>query len=743
MLAVLAAITSPARAQERVPPRLRAIPEIALPEGQVELVVLVHADGTAEVEACDASEASCASARDAIALAEITPATRDGAPVAGRVHVRLVGSSSSSTSASTPTPTPTPTTTSASSTSTSIDDGLWYRARGVVHDEPVEHAITPREARDAPGTMGDPLRIIETLPGVVPVVSGLPFAFIRGAPPGGTLYLYDDIPMPLLNHIAVGPAVIHPRMLGDIRLFAGASPARYGRHTGGVIQADAPNEQPLTAPHGEAELRLLDVNGYVETPIPSGRVQAAARIGWPGAIAGLLLPGLELFYGDYQLRTTLRTVGRDQLQIVALGSYDRLVFPGAGDRTTLELSFHRLELRYLRALPGDAELLSAVRFGYDLSRSTTGATLAAETGSVAPRLVLRMHGDIWSLRVGADALATFGRPTVSRNAGRIEPISPASPGNTRSVIGAFVELRLVPIPELTLDLGGRIDTWIFDGATEGALDPRARLTWQPIDALALHAAFAVTRQPLTTYVPLPGFTDLVLGRSLQTAIQGEAGARLALPWLTTELTFFAHRYEGILFADFFTLFGTSSICGAGGGDLCSRPQIDATTNGLSYGGELMVRLPDDLPVAGWASYTLAWSSVDPVAGVDLRPAWDVRSVLNVVLRWEIVTGLSLGARLFLRSGSPRGQFYVTSSPPELQRYERELPAYARVDASIAYAWDAGWARLRVVLEWLNATMQPEPLNLECAGHGLGMPTDCHTTYFPLLFAPNLGLRADF
>ena len=48
--------------------------------------------------------------------------------------------------------------------------------------------------RDMPGAFGDPFRAIEALPGVVPIVSGLPYFYVRGSPPSGTLYVYDDIP---------------------------------------------------------------------------------------------------------------------------------------------------------------------------------------------------------------------------------------------------------------------------------------------------------------------------------------------------------------------------------------------------------------------------------------------------------------------------------------------------------------------------------------------------------------------
>src|SRR5690606_15240294 len=43
--------------------------------------------------------------------------------------------------------------------------------------------LTRAAARQVPGAFGDPLRAVDVLPGVTSVVSGLPFFYVRGAPP--------------------------------------------------------------------------------------------------------------------------------------------------------------------------------------------------------------------------------------------------------------------------------------------------------------------------------------------------------------------------------------------------------------------------------------------------------------------------------------------------------------------------------------------------------------------------------
>ena len=115
------------------------------------------------------------------------------------------------------------------------------------------------EARDVPGAFGDPLRVLDALPGVAPIVSGLPYGYVRGAPPATVGYAYDDIPLPALYHFALGPSVLHPRMLGALHFYPGVPPARYGRRLGGELAVDPAPLEPGFG--GEVELRLLDANG--------------------------------------------------------------------------------------------------------------------------------------------------------------------------------------------------------------------------------------------------------------------------------------------------------------------------------------------------------------------------------------------------------------------------------------------------------------------------------------------------
>lgn len=611
-----------------------------------------------------------------------------------------------------------------------------FRARARVSDVAASaRRFVPEQIRDVPGAFGDPLRAIESLPGIVPVLSGLPYVFVRGSPPAGTLYVYDGIPLPQLFHLAIGPSVVHPRLLGALQLHAGVAPSQWGRHVGGVILAEGPGDAAPEAPRGEAELRLLDVNGFVLAPLLGGSAAAAVRIGWPDMVASAASPGLEIGYGDYQLRATVPVGTSDRVQLVAIGSSDRLAYRLGEERNVTELQFHRIELRLLRRA-GGVELLSALRVGYDKSAFMNESMdlgsmdLGAESLHLAPRLVFGARGSGFVIRAGADAVASFASALA-----RVRV--PA-----HSVSGAWAELALQLDPSVTITAGARFDMWITQHGVEGAIDPRLRAAWRPVAGLALHAGAGISRQPPLFPVPIPGFSDLPLNRGLQTAMQSEIGGSYESGPYRAELQLFVHRYEDIVPSDFSVLFSSTEGC-APFLDLCRS--LGARTQGLSWGGEVLLSIAPEEAVSGWISYTLAWAILDPIAGVVLRPGYDVRHVANLVARWELGNGFTLGARIHVRSGAPRGEYWVDFRDPSgtIQRYEQELPAFLRGDAQFAYTWDGGWARFRLVLEWLNVTIADEAVAIRCTRDSSGViVAPCATDLAPPIFAPNVGLRMD-
>src|ERR1035441_8762808 len=115
-----------------------------------------------------------------------------------------------------------------------------------------------------PGSFGDAFRAIEAMPGVSPLLSGVPYFLVRGAPPGNTGFFIDRVHVPALFHLGVGAAVVHPGLIDRVDFFPGGYPARFGRFTGGILSGELSPE--AQRPHAEASLRLLDAGGLVDVP---------------------------------------------------------------------------------------------------------------------------------------------------------------------------------------------------------------------------------------------------------------------------------------------------------------------------------------------------------------------------------------------------------------------------------------------------------------------------------------------
>src|SRR5690606_33470249 len=156
-------------------------------------------------------------------------------------------------------------------------------------------------------------RAIEAMPGMTPVLTGLPYFYVRGAPPADVGYYFDGVRVPYLFHFGLGPAVVHPALIARTDLHRGGYPAALGRYAGGVVDAEA--MPPSDKLHGEAQLRVIDAGALAEAPFAEGRgaALAAARYSYTAALFSLLSSDMTLDYRDYQTRVSYALTDRDTI----------------------------------------------------------------------------------------------------------------------------------------------------------------------------------------------------------------------------------------------------------------------------------------------------------------------------------------------------------------------------------------------------------------------------------------------
>src|SRR5262249_49438336 len=123
---------------------------------------------------------------------------------------------------------------------------LWMRPRGgnpyetVVEGEREVLEVTRRtlqrqQLTSVPGTFGDPIRVIQTLPGIQRAPFGLGLLLVRGSNPDDTGIYVDGHEVPSLFHFLGGPSIFNAEMLESLDLYPGGFPARFGRHHGAAV----------------------------------------------------------------------------------------------------------------------------------------------------------------------------------------------------------------------------------------------------------------------------------------------------------------------------------------------------------------------------------------------------------------------------------------------------------------------------------------------------------------------------
>ncbi|MEY4064360.1 MAG: hypothetical protein RIR26_568, partial [Pseudomonadota bacterium] len=207
------------------------------------------------------------------------------------------------------------------------------RARRKV--EVSQQSLTRSELERVPGTRGDAVAALQTLPSVLPVFPGAANVVVRGSAPEDTKSFYDRLELPFVFHLGGLGTVVPTRALEGIDFYPGGFSSLYNDAIGATIQLRSENKVPARF-SGEAELGLLQSSVFVESPTEMfGETPVGVRAGFRRSYIELLVPiikrvggkNLQLFtvpqITDYQLFLN-GTHGRGTWQGYLVGAADRL-----------------------------------------------------------------------------------------------------------------------------------------------------------------------------------------------------------------------------------------------------------------------------------------------------------------------------------------------------------------------------------------------------------------------------------
>jgi hypothetical protein len=579
-----------------------------------------------------------------------------------------------------------------------------------------------------PGSLGDPFRVIESLPGVVPVMWPLAIYAVRGSNPGNTGFFLDGLRVPGLFHFALGPAVIHPYFLESLDFYPGGYPPQYGRYVGGIVSSHTA-APPADRLRGTVDVRLFDAGMMLSSPIDGGKGTAAvaARYAYPMLLLSKLQDDVTLHYWDYQARID-HDLGPGRITLLAFGSYDSLNAldddpgdPGTGSsggEDHARLLFHRLDLRWRGGL-GGGRLFVGLGAGMDeTSAPYEDDEFAVRSQTLLPRLSFeRPLGRAVDLMVGVDGeLSDYETELGDADPNTASTI--LAPRQAQLLAG-YSQLILRLGEQVVLSPGFRVDRYREGGVTEVDYGPRLAARVRVHPQLWLKAGGGRATQMASLPLQLPGFEGFGLAQhGLQRAWQGSLGAEAAL--------------AGSLDLDVNGFIQRSRLTDMRDPDVGDDPLTSdflVNREALAYGVELMLRRNPRERLHGWVTYTLSRSLRAFEGGVVGPADWDQRHVINVVAgyRWQRYT---LGGRFHLHTG--RMVKVGSTTPVEFDR----LPPFYQFDVRLDRRFIFDRYRLDLYAEVVNTTLSRQTVSLDRGG---GETTSDGFR----IFLPSLGIRAEF
>jgi hypothetical protein len=605
--------------------------------------------------------------------------------------------------------------------------------------------VDAAEARRQAGTEGDPVKVIEDLPGTARPSFGSGQLVVWGAAPEDTRTYVDGVEVPAIFHGSGLRSVLSADLVRDVTLSPGAYGVDYGRAIGGQLRVET-KDLPYEGVHGSLGADTLDASGMLTAAIGDRvRVGIAARYGWIDRVLQAVdAPDVGDFfavpaYRDYQAKAQVDLRPGESLDVVVLGSGDDLtrnipnVDPAQARSQVTSSDFERVYLHYRRKLEDGAEVDVVPWFGRDASSldDQFGGT-PARLDQSAWRWGLRgAHRSRWSswatLDLGIDAdgshahLHRDGSLTIPPREGDITVFG-QPPGNDvnsdtwdTAIIdiapSAQVEISAGP---LAVTAGLRFDAYLLDASrrtprvgetpsigvaqADGELEPRASARLRLSRRVSLLAAAGLYSQAPAAADLSAVFGTPTLGpEHADHATFGESFQ--VTPTLSADVTAFYRWMSDLVVRD-----------------PAPTPQLAAALLqdgvGRSFGVQALLRQRMWRGFSGWIAYTISRSERRDAPGA----AWrlfdgDEPHVLTVVLSQDL-GAWTFAARFRYARGLPRTPVVGAAYDAKDDLYQpifgaqnsERLPDFWQLDARVDRSFRLGSsARLLLYVEGLNVT----------------------------------------
>ena len=666
---------------------------------------------------------------------------------------------------------------------------LWLKPNMSIDEEMVIEAdrpepdisrrtITVKEIRRIPGTFGDPVRVIQNLPGTARAPFGTGLVVVRGSNPEDTAFYVDGIRVPLIYHLGGLVSIVNEDIVDSVDYLPGGYGAEYGRSTGGVINIRTSQNYPEQF-RAEISLDLLDATGVVQGRVGKNNrwgLTAAGRRSYLDAFITPLAGGagfnVKPYWWDYQFKLDDLSKTDGKFSVLFMGFGDKLFFGSPSkvaqgkDQDTqgdadVQYGAHRLIGQYNQKFSPTLTARLSPSIGYD----TVGFALGSDIVFDQTSWITAFRGDLlwepqpWlTLRPGLDFL---GGPyevsiTLPFDPGALANFDPIEEredyttvfDGTFWAIDPFVEAWIRPLDgsdKLKLVPGIRFNSLTLPHYTIFSADPRFSVRYSPIQSLTLKAGSGLYHQP--PQGPDLGFDETNIQVDYERSWATEFGVEQKFSdAIEADLTFFYKRLDELIVPNDDVQSESDPFFVNGG-------------KGRVRGMEVMLRHNPVGNFFGWISYTLSSAERfqvplderklnQPTEADEWRPfEYDQTHILVALAGYDLPKDWGVSGRFRYVTGNPYtpydgGIFDIDNG--EYAPYQtgealnQRLPPFYALDLRIdkRYTFKRWW--LETYVDLLNVVRGENPESTEYNYDFTEM------TYIRgLPFIPSIGFRAEY
>jgi len=638
--------------------------------------------------------------------------------------------------------------------------------------EITRRTLSVEEIKRVPGTFGDPVRVIQNLPGAARGPFGTGMLVIRGANPEDSNVYVDGIEVPLIYHLGGYRSVLNADMISSVDYLPGGYQVRYGQSTGGVIDVRTSDEYPERT---ELTWRtdFLDSGFHVATRVGKEKnigFRAAARRSYIDAFIPIFASDTGFYvkprWYDYQTKFNTLKKGRTQLSGFIFGFQDLLFLQTPDDFAQSEdqdtqgdlsatYSTHRAMLRLNHTFNDKLSLMVQPTLGVDDVALGLGSSIEITNKftvfALRSELAWQAH-ETALLTAGVDANAIkyvidFQIP-FAPSSGDLDPTDERE--DYRQVIEGwylvpdpFLDLRWRPLggsDKLLINPGIRLNTFkIGDNPALLGPDPRLAMRFQLTETTALKGGTGRYQQPpqgaefgtdsdnLTINLERSWASEVGIEQQI-----GEAGS--------VDMTGFYKQLDRLI------VFNPDYVDD-------TDPFYVNEGEGRIYGLEFMARRALVDKWFGWVSYTLSKSERNdyPSRSVEEGNVWydydfDQTHILTVLGGYRLPRDFEVSGRFQYVTGNPftpyaggifdlDGREYVLF--PDADRNADRLPAYQALDLRIDKLFTFKSWQLEVYTDLLNVYRGENPEQVQYNYDGTE-----YEYVSGLPFIPSFGFQAD-